>query len=287
LSIPTFVDGTFNHTNWKATRQQLLSKNYSSNEQAYSAIRAALKTLNDPNTRFLDPNQFAFAQQNQQFSGELTGIGAKLALDKKTKVLTVIASMADSPAFRAGLKPGDQVLEVNGTSVNGLDVDKAVTLIRGKSGTLVKLKITRPRQKTFDITLTRQAIKLSAITSTIKQEGRNRIGYIRLSEFTDHADIQMKEAIQSLEKQNVQAFVLDLRQNSGGLERIAVAISRLWINDGRILSTVDRVGNSRSEEANHSAITNLPLVVLVDGGWLYRIPYANVHGKHFGAMRQG
>lgn len=259
----TFVDGTFNHTDWKATRQQLLSKNYSSNEQAYSAIRVALKTLQDPYTRFVDPNQFV--QENQKFSGELTGVGAKMALDKKTKVLTVVESIADSPAFRAGLKPGDQVLEVNGTSVYGLDIDKAVTLIRGKSGTPVKLKITRPRQKTFDITLTRQAIQLSVIISALKQEGRNRIGYIRLSEFTDNADIQMKKAIQSLENQNIQAFVLDLRGNPGGSERMAVAISRLWINDGKILSTVERDGNSRVEEANHSAITNLPLVVLVDG----------------------
>jgi carboxyl-terminal processing protease len=260
----TYVDGTFNHNDWQATRRQLLSKNYGSKAQAYDAIRDALKKLNDPYTRFLDPQKFA--ELRQQTSGELSGIGAKLALDKKTKALTVIEAIANSPAFKAGLKTGDQILAVDGKSVQGLAVDKAVSLIRGKSGTLVKLKIARGGKKVFDVALTRQVIQVSIVTSAVKQEGNTRIGYIHLSEFDDHADTQVKEAIQSLEKQKVQGFILDLRENPGGLLSMAIGISRLWIDDGAIVKTVLRNGSSSTDEADHTAVTNLPLTLLVDGG---------------------
>jgi carboxyl-terminal processing protease len=260
----TYVDGTFNHTDWQATRQQLLSKNYSSKEQAYDAIRTALKKLDDPYTRFLEPQKFT--ELRQQTSGELSGIGAKLALDKATKALTVIEAMIDSPAFKAGLKSGDQILAVDGKPVKGLAVDKAVSLIRGKPDTIVKLKIARGGKNVFDVALTRQVIQVSIVTSAVKQEGNNRIGYIHLSEFDDHADTQVKAAIQSLEKQKVKGFILDLRENPGGLLSMAVGISRLWINDGAIVKTVIRNGESSTDEANHTAVTQLPLTLLVDGG---------------------
>lgn len=260
----TYVDGSFNHTDWQAKRQQLLSKNYSSKEQAYEAIRAALKKLDDPYTRFLEPQKFT--ELRQQTSGELSGIGAKLALDKTTKVLTVIEAMIDSPAFRAGLKSGDQILAVDGKPVKGLEVDKAVSLIRGKPDTIVKLKITRGGKNVFDVALTRQVIQVTIVTSAVKQEGNKRIGYIHLSEFDDHADTQVKKAIQSLEKQKVQGFILDLRENPGGLLSMAVGVSRLWINEGAIVKTVIRSGESSTDEADRTAVTQLPLTVLVDGG---------------------
>jgi carboxyl-terminal processing protease len=260
----TYVDGTFNHSDWQATRRQLLSKDYSSKKQAYDAIRDALKKLDDPYTRFLDPQKFA--ELTQQTSGELSGIGAKLALDKTTKALTVIEAIPDSPAFKAGLKSGDQILAIDGTPVRGLDVEKAVSLIRGKPNTTVKIKVARQGKKVFDVSLTRKVIQVSIVTSALKQEGGKRIGYIRLSEFDDHADQQIKAAIQSLEKQQVQGFILDLRENPGGLLSMAVEISRLWINEGAIVKTVVRNGGSDTDAANHTAITKLPLTLLVDGG---------------------
>jgi carboxyl-terminal processing protease len=260
----TYVDGTFNHKDWQATRSQLLSTDYSSKEQAYDAIRAALKKLDDPYTRFLDPQKFA--ELTQQTSGELSGIGAKLTLDKVTKSLMVLEAMADSPAFKAGLKSGDLILAVDGKPVKGLEVDKAVNLIRGKPNTIVNLKIARGAKNVFNVAVTRQVIQVSIVTSSVKQEGKNRIGYIHLSEFDDHADTQIKAAIQSLEKQKVQGFILDLRDNPGGLLSMAIDISRLWINDGAIVRIVQRGKASEITEATHTAITNLPLTVLVDGG---------------------
>ena len=260
----TYVDGTFNHNDWQATRQQLLSKEYSSKAQAYEAIRTALKKLDDPYTRFLDPQQFA--ELTEETSGELSGIGAKLDLDKSTKVLKVVEAFTDSPAAKAGLQSGDLIVAVDGTPVKGLEIDKTIRLIRGKPNSIVNLKIARAGKKVFNVAVTRKVIEVPIVTSALKQEGNNRIGYIHLSEFDDHADTQMKAAIQSLEKQNVQGFILDLRDNPGGLLSMAVGVSRLWIDDGAIVKTVLRDGHSDTDEADRSAMTNLPLTVLVDGG---------------------
>lgn len=259
----SFVDPTFNDTDWQAVRTDLLSKSYSSENEAYVAIRVAIRRLGDPYTRFLEPTEFA--QQSQNLSGQMSGIGVKMGLDKTTKAPTILEIFANSSAFKAGLKSGDQLLNVNGKSVYGLDIEKVSSLIRGKSGTLLKLKINRPGEKTFDVTLARQVIQLSAIASELKQEGSKRIGYIRLSQFSDRVDAQMKEAILSLEKQKAQAFVLDLRGNPGGLFKMAVSISRLWIDDGTIVKTVNRVGQNDTTKADRTAITKLPLAVLVDG----------------------
>jgi carboxyl-terminal processing protease len=260
----TYVDGTFNHNDWQATRRQLLSANYSSKEQAYEAIRSALKKLDDPYTRFLNPQKFA--ELTQETSGELSGIGAKLSLDKTTKALMIVEAMTNSPASKAGLKAGDLILTVDGKPVKGLGVDKAVSMIRGKANTIVKLKVARKNNKVFDVAVTRQVIQVSIVTSALKQEGNNRIGYIRLSEFDDHADTQLKAAIQSLEKQKVKGFILDLRQNPGGLLSMAIGISRLWLDDGAIVKTVVRNGTSEIDAADHTAITKLPLALMVDGG---------------------
>jgi carboxyl-terminal processing protease len=259
-----YVDRTFNNSDWEATRRQLLSVDYRSKTQAYAAIRSALKKLNDPYTRFLDPQKFA--ELTQQTSGELSGIGARIVLDKITKMLTVVETFPDSPASKAGLKTGDRILEVNGVSVRGMDADRTVSLVRGKPGTLVTLKIAREGTKAIDIALTRQVVRVSVVTSVVKQEGDRRIGYFRLLEFDNSADTQVKAAIESLKKQNVQGFVLDLRGNPGGLLSMAVGVSSLWLGSGSIVKAVVRNGDTLLVETDGTAMTHLPLALLVDGG---------------------
>jgi carboxyl-terminal processing protease len=257
-----FVDGTFHHTDWQATRRQLLSKNYTSTNQAYAAIRAALKTLADPYTRFLDPSEFA--QLRAETSGELSGIGIKLGIDKITKVLTVIEPIENSPALKAGLRAGDHILEINGKLTQGMDTKEGTSLIRGKSGTTVKLTIARLEQKSFDVAISRAVIQISHVKSALKQEGNNRIGYIRLSVFDAHASDEVQQAIQVFSNQPVKAFILDLRGNPGGQLEAAIKISRLWLNTGDIVSTIDRNGRKELFTADQSAVTQLPLAILVD-----------------------
>lgn len=257
-----YVDGTFNKINWQAVRQDLLSRNYTSKEQAYTAVKQALEKLNDPYTRFLDPKQYEAL--TDQTSGELSGVGIRLELNEKTNKLTVVEAIANSPALAAGIKAGDEILAINGKSTQGLDVQEASSLIRGKAGTLITLKIGRSGKAT-DLRLTRATIEVPTVKYTLKQEGNRRVGYISLREFSSHAAEQMQRAIQDLNRQQVDAYVLDLRGNPGGLLQASIEIARMWMENGAIVKTVDRAGASDQSVANRTSLTNRPLAVLVDG----------------------
>jgi len=257
-----YVDSTFNHINWQATRQELLSQEYSSAEQAYTALRQALEELNDPYTRFLDPEQFQAL--TRQTSGEMTGVGMQLSQDRETRVIAVVDTLEDSPAMKAGLKAGDRIVAINGKPTDSMTVSDAAELIRGEIGTQVSLRVARLGLEEFDVTLTRALIELKAVHHRLQREGNKEVGYIRLQEFSSHAGEQMEKAIKELEKQGADAFVLDLRGNPGGLLRISIDIARMWMDKGAIVSTVDRHGFSEQVRATRSAVTDKPLVVLVN-----------------------
>lgn len=258
-----YVDNSFNNVDWQATRQQLLSKNYTSKEQAYEAIRKALEPLSDPYTRFLDPEQFQAL--TSQTSGELSGVGIRMEVDDQTKILKVVEPIENSPAFKADIKAGDKILAIDGQPTQGMKIEEASAMIRGEVGTNVSLQLSREGKGVFDVTLTRAQIELPSVHSSVKQEGQIKVGYISLNEFSSHASEQMQRAILNLNEQNVDAYVLDLRGNPGGLLHASVEIARMWIESGEIVHTVDRKGGTQEFKANNSALTQLPMAVLVDG----------------------
>jgi carboxyl-terminal processing protease len=258
-----YVDNTFNKVDWQATRQRLLSKNYTTKEQAYTAIREALKPLGDRYTRFLDPAQFKAL--TSQTSGELSGVGIRMGIKDKTKDLIVVEPIENSPAAKANLKAGDGIVAIDGKPTKGMTLDDASALIRGEAGTPVTLKISREGKGIFDVSLTRANIELMAVQSSVKQEGQLRVGYISLNEFSSHAAEQMQKAIKKLDAQKVNGYVLDLRGNPGGLLQSSVEIARMWLDNGKIVKTVDRKGGAQEFAANKTALTKLPLAVLVDG----------------------
>ncbi len=258
-----YVDGTFNKKNWQAIRQTLLSKNYSSREEAYTAVREALQVLEDPYTRFMDPKQYEAL--TSQTSGEVSGIGIRLEVNSKTKILTVTEALPNSPAIRAGIQSGDQILEIDGKSTKGMKVDDASKLIRGKSGTKISLRIVRSGQNLQEFKLTRATIEVPTVSYTLKEEAGKRIGYIHLREFSAHAGDQMRRAIKDLNGKQVNAYVLDLRGNPGGLLQASIEIARMWYDEGAIVKTIDRKGSSDETKANRTSLTKLPLAVIIDG----------------------
>lgn len=258
-----YVDGTFNQKDWRSIRRDYLKRTYKNQEEAYTAIRAMLKNLGDPYTRFMNPEEFKNMQIDT--SGQLTGVGIQLAQDEKTKQLTVIAPIEDTPAFKAGVLAKDLIVKIDGKSTEGMDVNDAVKLIRGTAGTSVTLTIQRA-DKQVDYKLTRAQIEIHPVRFNVQNTPTEKLGYIRLNQFSANAAEEMRSAIQSLEKQQVNGYVLDLRSNPGGLLYASIEIARMWINDGTIVSTVDRQGETDRQEANNRALTNKPLVVLVDGG---------------------
>lgn len=256
-----YVDRTFNSVDWQATRQRLLSKNYTSKKQAYTAIKEALKQLGDPYTLFYEPEEYRVEKDLSE--GQLPGaIGLSVKQNEKTKQLTVEDTLSNSPARKAGMKTDDLIVAIDGKPTKGMKAVDATKLIRGKVGTSVTLQIKR-QQKIFNLKLTRANVELLTVSYNLKQEGAKRIGYIRLREFRHTAPKQMRQAIASLNSKRVNGFVLDLRDNPGGLTWAAVEIARMWIDNGMIVRQVIR-GSSENFYANRTALTKQPLVVLVD-----------------------
>lgn len=258
-----YVDATFNQQDWRSVRNEYLNRNYTNQEEAYKAIREMLKKLEDPYTRFMDPQEFKNMQIDT--SGELTGVGIQLAQDEETKKLMVISPIEDTPAFKAGVLAKDVILKIDGKSTEGMDVNDAVKLIRGEPGTSVKLTVQRGN-KQIDYQLTRAKIEIHPVRYESKNSPNGKVGYIRLTQFSANAAQEMRTAIKDLEKQQITGYILDLRSNPGGLLNASVEIARMWINEGAIVSTVDRQGEADRQVANSRALTDKPLVVLVDGG---------------------
>lgn len=258
-----FVDREFNAVDWQNTRQELLQKNYANEEQAYQAIRQSLKDLGDPYTRFLEPKEFE--ELTSQTSGELSGVGIRLAIDEKTSKLTIVEPLPNSPAASAGLKSGDAIIRINDQPTATMNIDQASEAIKGEVGTEVNLKIARKGKPEFDVILERAQIELPSVSYTLKDEGSTKVGYIKLDEFSSHAAEQMQKAIKELSQQNASGFVLDLRGNPGGLLFSSVEIARMWMEKGAIVSTIDRKGGNQKFDADGKALSDLPLVVLVDG----------------------
>lgn len=259
-----FVDKEFNHTDWLKKREELLDRNYTSRAQAYKAIRQALKELGDPYTRFLAPEDFAVL--TSQTSGEMSGVGLQLAIDKRTSQLVVVDTVKNSPAKGADLKQGDRIVRIDGKPTALMNLEQATDAIQGEVGTEVSLQVLRTGKGIFTVTLKRSQIEIPSVTYDVKQEDQLKVGYIRLDEFSSHAAEQMKQAIEQLGKQQVAGYVLDLRGNPGGLLFSSVDIARMWMQKGSIVSTIDRQGGDRKFYANGTAITNLPLVILVNEG---------------------
>ncbi|RMD71379.1 MAG: PDZ domain-containing protein [Cyanobacteria bacterium J149] len=258
-----FVDRNFNRIDWIKKREELLEKNYSSKKQAYRAINQALKELGDPYTRFLPPEQFETL--TSQTSGEVSGVGIRIAIDPRTQDLYIIETIRQSPAEEAGLQRGDRIVRIDGKPTALMDLDQASEALKGELGTDVNLEIARRGKPAFNVSVTRSQFEVPSVDFAMKREGELNIGYIKLEEFSSHAAEQMQKAIRELNQQKAQGFVLDLRGNPGGLLFASVDIARMWMSQGEIVDIVDRQGGHQTFSADNSAITDLPLVVLVDG----------------------
>jgi carboxyl-terminal processing protease len=256
-----YVDASFNQTDWLAVRQELLSQDYQSQEAAYDELRRTLAQLNDPYTRFMDPSQYQAL--TRQTSGSLSGVGIRLKLDPNTGLLIVSEPLPNSPAMEAGVLAGDMVAEIDGVSTEGMTVEEAAELIRGEVGTMVTLTLQRS-QEALAVTLARARIEVPSVHYSLNQEGPHEVGYIRLSQFTSHAAREMQGAIKDLTEAGADAFVLDLRGNPGGLLYASIDIARMWLEEGTIVKTVDRHSHNEEILANRTALTELPLAILVD-----------------------
>ncbi|WP_320676744.1 S41 family peptidase [Prochlorococcus sp. MIT 1300] len=256
--------GSFDRNDWIDIRKKMLNRTYSDNTESYDAIRGMLESLKDPYTRFMEPKDFKEMQIDT--SGELTGVGIQLSLDRETKELIVVSPIENTPAFEAGIQPNDVIILIDGRSTKGMSIQDAVKLIRGKEGTKVVLGIRR-NGKVIKFPIYRAKIELLAVNRKINTtfDGLD-VGYIRLKQFNSNAAKEMRVAIKDFELKGVEGYVLDLRSNPGGLLESSVDIARQWINRGTIVSTMTRDGIKDTRRANGRALTSRPVVVLVNEG---------------------
>lgn len=235
-------------------------------KMTYAAIAAIVNTLGDTgHSRFETPDEVK--QEHQQLSGNYVGIGVILQPDPTGQYFQIGATFPNAPAAKAGLKPGDVIIAVNGKSVKGDTQDQLRTLITGPEGTSLTMTIQRPGQaQPFTVKLTREQIQEPIITSYYFPE--SHIAHIMIMQFADNTDTMLRQALTDLRKQGMQKIILDLRDNPGGLldEAIAVASEFIPAGNGRnVLLIKDSSGNITPQPVVSGGLaTDLPLVVLVN-----------------------
>jgi carboxyl-terminal processing protease len=259
----SYVDPSFNHQNWWAVREKALKKTDFERGHTYGIVQDMLAVLDDPFTRLLKPEQYRSLQTST--AGELTGVGLQISQEPETKRLKVIAPIAGSPAAKAGIQAADLIVTIDGRSADGLSLDEAAERMRGTAGSVVNLVIERQGEQQ-DYDLVRDRIALNPVVSELRQEQDKKIGYIRLNQFNANAAVEVATAIKTMEKKGADSYILDLRNNPGGLLTAGVDIARDWMNEGTIVFTVNRAGTLDSYEAAENALTQDPLVVLVNKG---------------------
>ena len=228
----------------------------------YGAINGMLRATGDPYTDFFNPQESKDFSQN--IKGSFEGIGAELGV--KDKILTVITPLDNSPAKKAGLKEGDKIIKVNDKIITDLSIDKAVSLIRGKRGTTVKLTILRKgEQKTRDISIVRDVIKLKSVILKFKKDN---IAYIRITEFSENTDKEFDDAMNKIITRGSKGIILDLRNDPGGLLDKAVAVASRMIPRGKVVVSEEDSSNKKENIYTNGGdkLSALPTVVLINGG---------------------
>lgn len=262
----SYLDDTFNHQNWWFMRQKLLKRNLKSRDDAYDAIDDMLASLDEPFTRLLRPQQYHSLKIST--TGELSGVGLQINIHPETKALEVVAPISGSPAQAAGIKTRDHILAIDGVNTDTMTLDEAANSMRGPTGTKVTLlirSINDSETKLYEIV--RDRISLNPVYATLDRNSSDvPIGYLRLSQFSANATMELGHAIADLEEQGAEAYILDLRNNPGGLLQAGIGIARLWLDDGTIVYTVNRQGVLGSFDASGEALTDKPLTVLVNQG---------------------
>ncbi len=241
------------------------AKNVSSQDRVYGAITGLASSLGDPYTVFFPPKENQAFQD--QIQGSFSGVGMEIGLNKNS-MLTVIAPLKDTPAYKAGLKPGDVIVKINGTKTDGMSIEQAISQIRGKEGTPVTIQIYREAEKKpRDITLTRAVINVPVLETELRKDG---IFVIRLYTFTADSGTRFQKAIQQFVESGSHKLIIDLRGNPGGYLDTAISMASYFLPASKVVVS-EHFGESKPDTIYYSQGYNifdnkLKTVVLINGG---------------------
>ncbi len=229
----------------------------------YGALKGMLATL-DPYSQFLDPDSYNELKIDTE--GQFGGLGIEITI--KDDLLTIISPIDDTPAFKAGLKPGDRIVKIDGQLTRGITLLDAVKKLRGKSGTQVTLTVLREGDNELkDVALTRDIIKIQSVREAKVLE--DHIGYVRVSDFRENTNKDLENALNKLKDEKIDSLIVDLRNNPGGLLDVSVTVSELFLERQQlIVSTKGRLRSQNLEfrSRRDGVARDFPLVVLVNEG---------------------
>ncbi len=236
---------------------------HSYEEILFGALDGMLHSL-DPHSSFLAPR--AYNSMREDTAGEFCGIGIHVGM--REGLLTVIAPIEDSPAYRAGLQAGDHIIKIEGRRTTGITLQGAVKVLRGRRGEAVTVTVLRPPEDPFDVSIVRDNIKVSSIKGV--RILRDEIGYIRITQFNDPTVGNFAKALRRLKEEGMTALVLDLRNNPGGLLRSAIGISSTLLKHKSVVVSTRGRDAETDIDIHHANgrlhLTEMPVAVLVNGG---------------------
>ncbi|MGA2801453.1 MAG: S41 family peptidase [Verrucomicrobiota bacterium] len=254
----------------KVRTEYVNGQNLTYRDLVYAALKGMIGSL-DPHSEFMDPDEYRELQSDTE--GAFGGLG--LVVTMKNNYVTVVTPMEDTPGFRAGILSGDRIVKINGKSAERMSLPDAVKLLRGEPGTQVTVTIQRPSSGMVrDFTLTRAIVKMDMVKDINgKKEfplGADKIGYIRVTQFGDKTDDELKTALNKLKAQGMKALILDLRWNPGGLLDEAVEVCSEFLPRGELVVTTegrDPGQNTIRRAGSHgNVLKSMPIVVLVNLG---------------------
>ena len=223
------------------------------------AMHGLVESLDDPYSEYLDEK--GFSHLNEVTDGTFGGIG--VVLGQRNKEFVVVSPMEGSPGAKAGIEAGDKILKVNDVDTKGRTLEDVVSTIRGKKGTSVKLLLEHKNGQQFTADIVRDDIKVKSVAGRMLPD--SKIGYIRIAMFNENTGEEFKKAYEKLEQEGMQATLLDLRHNPGGLLTECVKVSNYIVPKGPVVSITDKKGNTKVYESKLEKV-KYPLAVLIDHG---------------------
>ena len=248
-----------------AEATNIIEKDYyrkvSGKQLVKKALGEAVKSLNDRFSNYFDPK--AYQAFNETTEGKFEGVG--MNVEEVKRGLRILTVFKGSPAAKGGIKPGDEIVAVNGTTLKGASSEQATTRIKGRAGTSVTLTVVTGKKPPRKVKLKRARVDVPVVESKMIDRNGEKVAYVKLASFTSGAHTQVGDATRALVRKGAKAVVLDLRDNGGGLLQEAVGVSSVFIPEGKIVTTRGRSRPEQVFDATGSAIpTKIPVAVLVN-----------------------
>jgi len=265
LGQPDYVDFSLFWDTWNSLHNKYVDeKKLDTKKLLYGAIQGMVNSVGDPYTVFFEPPESKKFQE--EISGSFGGVGIEIG--KRDNIITIIAPIKGTPAYRAGLKAKDKILRVGGATTADLSIEKVVDLIRGKRGTPVVLTISSNGDNTRDVEIIRDTIKIPTVEWTMLEAGGKKVAYLQIFTFNQNVDSQFQKAAKEILDSGAERLIVDLRNNPGGLLDSAINIAGWFLDKNQIVTAEALKDGSKNEfkSSGNGSLKIYPTAIIINGG---------------------